>query len=105
MTRVFKALVLYCGLSLLLAPLTIFLVLPNIPSSLLGWLVVLVVPVPLFVTSEWLRQRLDNADLPLIDSFGRSIESSPYRLLLTVTLVVAAGGCGLGAVWLLSMIL
>ena len=104
MNRVFKALVLYCGLSLLLAPLPIFLVLPNIPSSLLGWLVVLVLPVPFFMASEWLRQRLDNADLPLIDSFGRSIERSPYGWLLTVTLVVAAGGCGLGAVWLLSMI-
>jgi hypothetical protein len=104
MTRIFKALFVYCGLSLLFAPLSILSILPNIPSSLLGWLVVLVLPVPFAVASEWLCQRLDNTSLPLMDSFGSSIERSPYRLLLTVTLVATAGGCGLGAVWLLSLI-
>lgn len=104
MTRVFRALTLYGGLSLLFAPFSILLVLPKIPNSWVGWLAVLILPVPFTVASEWLRERLDSADFPLIDTFGRWIERSPHRLLLTVTLVAAAGGCALGAAWLLSMV-
>lgn len=102
MARIFKAFVLYCGLSLLFAPLSILLVLPNIPSSLFGWVAVLVLPVPVTIAVEWIRERLDNADIPPMDFLGQSIDRSPHRLLLTVTLIAVAGGCGLGAVWLLS---
>ena len=103
-TRSFKMLVLYSCLSLLFAPLSILLVFPNIPNSLLGWAAVLVLPVPFTLASEWLRERIDNADLPLMDFLGRSIERSPHRLPLIVTLVALAGGSGLGVVWLLSLV-
>ena len=104
MPRGFKVLARYSLLSLVLAPLSIFLVFPNIPNSLMGWVAVLVLPVPFTLASERLREHIDKADLPLVDSLGRSIEHSPHRLLLTVALVALAGGCGLGVVWLLSLI-
>jgi len=100
--RIFKGLALYCGLSLLLAPVSILFIQPNVPASLLGWVIFLALPVPFTVAGEWFRERLDQADMPAIDSLGMAINRSPYKLLITVTLVAAAGGFGLGIIFLLT---
>lgn len=102
MARVFRAFFLYCGLALLFAALSVLWGLPNFPSSLLGWVAVLLLPVPVTVAVEWFRERLDNADMPLMDFWGRMIDRSQYRLMITVALVAVAGVFGLGAVWMLS---
>ena len=75
---------------------------PNTPNSFLGWVAILVLPVPCTLVIEWLLERVTNAEIPLVDSLGQSIEGSPHRLLFTITLIAGAGACGLGVVWLLS---
>lgn len=86
------------------AALSLVQIFPNTPNSFLGWVAILVLPVPCTLAIEWLRERVTNAEIPFMDSLGRSIDGSPHRLLFTITLVAGAGACGLGVVWLLSRI-
>lgn len=86
------------------AAISLLQIFPNTPNSFLGWVAILVVPVPCTLVIEWLLERITNARIPFMDSLGQSIEGSPHRLLFTIILIAGAGACGLSVVWLLSRI-
>ena len=98
--RSLRLLLAYCALSLLMGVLHLTVAWPNFPRSALGLLILLFLPVPLAVASEWLLEYRDVRLLRWLDAFGDRVNRSKYKLAIISGLLLLV--CALCSVAILS---
>lgn len=86
--RLLRILVFYCALNLLVALPYLVSAWPRLPQSILGWLALLFLSVPLAVAGEWLFRYREFRLLRKLDALGEYIYSSKYRLAIVTTALV-----------------
>jgi len=91
MHRLARIIAVYMFLSVLLLPLHLLLVAPRFPGSLAGWLLLVFFPLPLVAVGEWLTRYRSIRVLAPIDRLAVRIEESPYRLAISVTVMLLVG--------------
>jgi hypothetical protein len=102
MQRTVRVALMLVAMSLLLAPIHILLAWPRLPTSLVGWVVLLFLSVPLAVLGEWLLQYRNFRLLRPIDSLAVRVASSPYRLAISVACVLVVGAAAFAFLFGLS---
>ena len=102
MNRSVRFAVVCVALSVVLSPVTLLLVLPHFPGTVLGWLALIVLPVPLAAAGEWLFQYREIKWFRPVDQWAAGNAASPYRLAVVIGIVALAGSLGLGAMWLVA---
>jgi hypothetical protein len=105
MQRAARLALFYFVLSVIAVPLSLLLSFPRYPTSPLGWLAFVALPIPLTIAGEWLFQYRPSKLLRPIDTWATQVEQSPHRLAIVISVIAASGALGLGILWLGSLAL
>jgi hypothetical protein len=95
MHRLLRTAVLCVALSVVFFPAILVLALPHLPHTVLGWLALVFLPIPLAVFGEWLFEYRSSKLLAPLDSWASKYSESPLHLVVFIGLLVVAGGAGL----------
>jgi hypothetical protein len=101
MNRVARWALFYVALSIIAAPIWLLASFPRYPSTAIGWLAFLALPIPAVLAGEWLFEYRPVKFLSPLEAWASRMEKSPYRLLI-VGLIAAGGAVGLAVMALLS---
>lgn len=102
MYRLARIIAVYMFLSALFLPVHLLLVAPSFPGSLMGWLLLVFFPLPLAAVGEWLTRYRSICVLAPIDRLAVRLEESPYRLAISVTVILLVGIVAFAGLTLLS---
>ncbi|MET3115857.1 hypothetical protein AAKU64_000060 [Undibacterium sp. GrIS 1.8] len=100
--RLARLAILYVVISLISVPAHIVLSFPHYPTSFIGWLAFVALPIPLAIAVEWLLRYRPMKLIDPIDAWASRVERSPYRLAIIVGVLAMGCALGLAAAWLFS---